>query len=67
MTATSLKKKYSKPCVQEVEWDFSESICSTVISCSEINGCIEVDATSAVNAVEFRNSSTGEWTRTGSR
>lgn len=66
MTATSLKKKYSKPGVQEVEWDFNESICSTVIA-SSINGCLEVDAYSVVNAVEFRNSDTGEWTRTGSR
>ena len=41
MMENKAKKKYSKPSVEMVEWDFSEAICDTVLK-NSFGTCIDV-------------------------
>ena len=64
------KKRYSKPSVKVVQWDFNEAVCNSVIANSfNVNVCLDIQKETAVNAMENRFDFTGdwEWTRTGSR
>lgn len=64
------KKRYSKPSVKVVQWDFNEAVCNSVVANSfNVNVCLDIKKETAVNAMENRLDFTGdwEWTRTGSR
>ena len=64
------KKRYSKPSVKVVQWDFNEAVCNSVVANSfNVVNCFHIYKETAVNAMENRLDFTGdwEWTRTGSR
>ena len=64
------KKRYSKPSVKVVQWDFNEAVCNSVIANSfNVNSCLWIEKKTAVNALENRLDFSGdwEWTRLGSR
>lgn len=64
------KKRYSKPSVKVVQWDFNEAVCNSVVANSfNVNVCLDIKKETAINAMENRLDFTGdwEWTRTGSR
>ena len=64
------KKRYSKPSVKVVQWDFNEAVCNSVVANSfNVVNCFHIDKETAINAMENRLDFTGdwEWTRTGSR
>ena len=66
MMTNVTKRKYSKPSAKVVEWDFNESVCSSVVTYSS-GRCLDVQRDSQQNSVENRTDMTGTWTRIGSR
>ena len=66
MMTNVTKRKYSKPSAKVVEWDFNESVCSSVVTYSS-GRCLEVQRDSQQYSIENRSDKTGTWTRIGSR
>lgn len=62
------KKKYTKPSIKLVEWEFNEAVCQTVTTTSYTK-CLEITKGTGTSVFENRNdiNAVGDWNRVGSR